>query len=117
MLLNIEHKEARPGVLVVSLSGKLLLGAESQRIESLVPEWIATGYRSFVFDLSGISHIDSTGIGRCIFSFNKILQAGGKMAMAGALGQVREAFRVTRLDTVFRFYPDAEAALSALKPS
>jgi hypothetical protein len=35
--------------------------------------------------------------------------------MAGAEGVVREGFRVTRLDTVFRFAPDVETAAAQLR--
>ena len=77
MVLEIDHKEARPGVVVVSMTGKLQLGPESQKLESLIPQLIAEGYKGFVFDLGGVSHIDSTGIGRCIYSFNKVAQARG----------------------------------------
>lgn len=90
-----------------------MLGPEGQELERLVGELIEKGYRKFVFDMAGVSHIDSTGIGRCIASLNKIMQAGGKLHMAAAAGQVREGFRVTRLDRVFRFFEDVPAAQAA----
>ena len=71
-------------------------------------------------DLSGVTHIDSTGIGTFMLaSFGKVRQAGGELVMAGAgSGVVREGFRVTRLDSVFHFYPDVESAVGALsKPA
>jgi len=40
---------------------------------------------------------------------------GGQMRLAGATGAVRDSFRVTRLDTVFSFYPDVEAACEGLR--
>jgi hypothetical protein len=43
-----------------------------------------------------------------------IMQSGGKLVIAGATGQVREGFRVTRLDRVFRFVEDMEAARAAV---
>ncbi|MCX6625846.1 MAG: STAS domain-containing protein, partial [Acidobacteria bacterium] len=70
--------------------------------------------RNFVIDLSGVTHIDSTGIGRFIAGFNRVFQAKGRLVMAGATGQVRDSFAVTRLDTVFRFYPGPAEALAAL---
>jgi anti-anti-sigma factor len=112
--LNIEHRELAPAAALVSLSGRLMLGPEGQELERLVAVLIEKGYRKFVFDMSGVSHIDSTGIGRCIASLNKIMQAGGKLHMAAAAGQVREGFRVTRLDRVFRFFEDVGGAQSAL---
>jgi anti-anti-sigma regulatory factor len=45
---------------------------------------------------------------------NKLRQAGGGLRMAGATGQVRDAFHVTRLDTIFNFDDNVEAALKAL---
>ena len=64
--------------------------------------------------MSGLTHIDSTGIGRCISSLNKISQAGGKLSMASATGQVRDGFRITRLDRIFRFYDDVPGAEAAI---
>ncbi len=112
--LNIEHRELKPGTVLIALSGRLMLGPEGQEVERAVNDLLAKGYRRFVFDMSGITHIDSTGIGRCIASLNKIMQSGGKLHMAGAAGQVRESFRVTRLDRVFRFFDDLAAAQAGL---
>jgi anti-sigma B factor antagonist len=114
MLLEIGHKEIKPGVLVVTLAGRVMLGSESAEIETLVEKGIQEGTRHFVFDLAGVTHIDSTGIGRFISSLNKVRQASGSLRMAAASGQVRDAFRVTRLDTVFKFYHDTEEALQGL---
>jgi len=91
-----------------------MLGPEGEQLESVVDTLLAQGYRRFIFELSGITHIDSTGIGRCIASLNKIMAAGGKLHMAAAAKAVREGFRVTRLDRVFRFFDDTAAAQAAL---
>jgi anti-sigma B factor antagonist len=114
-MLEIEHRNAGEGTVIVTLAGKLMLGPESQRVETLVESLLAEGYRNFVFDLAGVNRIDSTGIGRFIYCYNKIAQAGGRLMMAGAQGYLRESFRVSRLDTVFRFYPDVESALEPLR--
>ncbi|HWQ53535.1 MAG TPA: STAS domain-containing protein [Bryobacteraceae bacterium] len=115
MLLEIDHRETAGGTVVVTLSGKLMLGPESQQVETLVSELLEHGRRDFIIDLAGITRIDSTGIGRLIFCFNKIAEAGGRLLMAGAQGYLRESFRVSRLDTVFRFYPDVETAAGKLQ--
>jgi len=114
MLLQIDQKELKPGVIVISLTGRVMLGPESAQIETLVADLLSQGHQKFIFDLSSVSHIDSTGIGRFISSFNKVIQTGGTMHMAGATGTVRDGFRVTRLDTVFKFFPDVESASAAM---
>lgn len=114
MALAIEQKEVKPGVAVVSLAGRVMLGNESAQIETLVANALQAGCKHLVFDLAGVTHIDSTGIGRFISSLNKARVAGGSLRMAAASGQVRDAFHVTRLDTVFKFYDTVEAALEGL---
>jgi anti-sigma B factor antagonist len=112
--LRIETAELEPGIVVIKLAGSVMRGPESQEIETLVPQFLAAGHRNIIFDLSEVKKIDSTGIGRFIFSLNKVAAAGGRLAMAGAEGYVRDVFRVTRLDTVFRFYPTTQSAAEAL---
>ena len=112
--LQIEHQQPQPGVAVIALTGKVMLGANTGAIDELITSLIAQGVRKIVIDLAGVTHIDSTGIGVLIASLGKVTEAGGAMAMAGASGVVREGFRVTRLDRVFRFYADRAAALEAI---
>jgi len=110
MATDLVYDEIVPGTVVVPLSGKLMLGQGGGQIVGQVEELLRQGKRTFIFDLSGVSAIDSTGIGHFIASFNKIMAAGGDMRMAGATGHVLDAFRVSLLDTVFRFFPNVEAA-------
>lgn len=109
--MEISHHEVAPGVVVITLAGKLTLGTETGKITSLVDELLRQGKRTLIFDLAAISSIDSTGIGRFISSFNKIGSAGGEMRMAGASKQVFQAFHVSLLDTILRFYPTLEEAV------
>jgi anti-anti-sigma factor len=109
--MEIAHHEVAAGTVVITLSGKLMLGLEGDRIVTLVEERLASGARKFIFDLADVTAIDSTGIGRFISSFNKIMAAGGEMRMAGANGHVMQSFRVSLLDKVFSFYPSLQQAL------
>lgn len=114
MALLLEHHEVPPASAVITLSGRLLLGPECAQLASLVPQLISSGHKNLVFDMRGVTHIDSTGIGRFIDTYSRLAKIGGKMRLAGASGPVRESFRVTRLDTVFSFYPTVEAACQGL---
>jgi anti-sigma B factor antagonist len=113
MLMEISHTEIAPATAVVTLTGKLLMGPESGQIVNLVDDLMRRGKRIIVFDLSGVTAIDSTGIGRFIYTYNKLMGAGGDMRMAGATGHVFQTFKVSLLDTVFRFFPTVEEAVNA----
>lgn len=103
MDLTIQHHQPDPDTTVIELSGKLLLGPGCNQLEKLVNAELAEGRQRLIFDLAGITHIDSTGIGRFIDAFNRLHASGGQMTMTGAKGPVREMFHITRLDTVLPF--------------
>jgi anti-sigma B factor antagonist len=114
MALGVEHRDVQNSTSVIELRGKLMLGEEYAPLATLVPRLIESGRRNFVFDLSGVTHIDSTGIGQFIDTYSRLGRAGGQMRLACATGTVRDSFRVTRLDTVFPFYATVESACEGL---
>jgi len=117
MSVSIAHTEIAPSTRVITISGMLLLGPGCAQLEELVPQLVAAGARNLVFDLSGLTRIDSTGIGRFIDTYGRLKKSGGEMRLAGAAGPVRESFRLTRLDRVFSFYPTLDAACMGLLPA
>jgi anti-sigma B factor antagonist len=111
--MEIRYEQATPATAIVTVSGKLMLGAGTERIVALVDRLLGEGTQNVVFDLAGVTALDSTGVGQFIAAFNKIVSRGGQMRMAGAGGHVLQTFRVSRLDRMFPFYPSAEEAAKA----
>ena len=109
--MEIQHKAAGPGAAVATLSGKLLLGSGTERITALADKLLSEGTKTVIFDLAGITALDSTGVGQFIAAFNQIAAAGGQMRMAAASGHIMHTFKVSRLDLVFPFYASAEEAV------
>jgi len=75
MLMEINHRETAPGVVVIRLSGRVMLGPESEQIVTLVEGLLRDGKSTIIFDLAGVRSLDSTGIGRFIACYNKIVSA------------------------------------------
>jgi anti-sigma B factor antagonist len=111
MALGIErHDDDGGAISVVVLRGKLMLGQDAQQLETVIPGLLNDGRTKLIFDLSNVTHIDSTGIGRFIDAYSRLMKVSGKMRLAGANGAVRDSFRVTRLDTVFSFFATVDDA-------
>jgi anti-anti-sigma factor len=108
--MEISHNEIARGVILIKLAGRVMMGPESEPITTLVSALLNQSKRVIIFDLSGITAIDSTGIGRFIASYNEISAAKGEMRMAAATSLLARVFHACRLDTVFRFYPTVEDA-------
>ncbi|HWF08433.1 MAG TPA: STAS domain-containing protein [Bryobacteraceae bacterium] len=120
MVLSITTRHCEPDVTVIEINGRITLGRESGQIETFVLKALGEGAAKIVFDLSQVSYIDSTGIGIIAYCFGKASQKGAQAAVAGAAGLVLDVFRLTRLDSVIRFFPDVAAAcagLAAVSPS
>ena len=113
--LEISQSEAAPGVALIKLTGRLTLGPESAQLETLAIDLFSGGTRKIIIDLGGVTHIDSTGIGRCIACLNKSMQVKGQLHMACAKGQVRDSLRVTRLDRMFKFFDTLEEAKAGFR--
>jgi anti-sigma B factor antagonist len=114
MALGVEHQDIQNSTSIIKLRGKLMLGEEYAQLATLVPQLLENGRRNLIFDLSGVTHIDSTGIGQFIDTYSRLGRVGGQMRLACATGAVRDSFRVTRLDTVFPFYATVESACDGL---
>ncbi len=112
-LIEISHYEIAPDAVVIKIGGKVMMGPESEQITTLVDDLLKQGKRTLIFDIAGVTRIDSTGMGRFISSYNQVAAKGGEIRMAAAPRFVFQAFHVCRLDTVFRFYATVDDARQA----
>jgi len=114
MILEIETRKVAPDIAIVQFTGKITLGRESQRIETVVDELLREGSRKLIFDLGAVTYIDSAGLGMITLCSGKVAEGGGVLRVAGATGLAAKLFKITRLDTVIPFYETVEAASEGL---
>jgi anti-sigma B factor antagonist len=114
MLLEVETRRIGPDVTVLEMVGKIALGRESQRVETLVQDLLRQNERKLIFDVSRVTHMDSTGIGVMAYCFGTLNRCGGEMRVAGAAGKVLHLLQITRLDSVLPLYPSVDAACVSL---
>lgn len=111
-MLEISATQVEPGVGVITPVGRFTIRTLGDSLDLKLQELLDQGCKTIVVDLGGVTHLDSTGIGKFIQSLNLVMASGGRLLMAAAQPAIRESFRVTRLDTVFQFLPTLEEALS-----
>jgi anti-anti-sigma factor len=114
MLLQIEERQIEPGITVVQLSGKLALGRESQRLESIAADIAGKGAAKVILDLTKLDYIDSAGIGIVALASGRVKQAGGKLAVVAAQGRVLEVLKVAGVDTLLNITDTIESAAAAV---
>jgi anti-anti-sigma factor len=118
-MLTVEKRLVDTDVAVLQLAGRLNLGRDCQRVEWQVDDLLREGKLSVVFDLSGLSFIDSAGVGMVMMCFVKLKKSGGTLLVAGAKGYVEDTLKMTRVNEVLQLFPsvDAAAASFAKPPS
>jgi len=100
------RKSGQTSILVVE--GKLSIGAAVDEFRDGWNDAVSEGAHDIIVDLSRVPIIDSSAIGSLIRCHSVISAKGGKLKLVGAHEIVRQAFKMTRLDSVFEFY-DKEA--------
>jgi len=110
--LNIQRRVLEPNSVVVEVAGRIVAGPECQQIEWLVADLLSQGEKKIVFDISGVTYIDSTGVGIIAMCFGKMKKARGDLCVAGARGIVEEVLKMTKLDGIISLYPTVAAAVT-----
>lgn len=114
MSLEIEMRRIEPGITVLELAGKISLGRESQRVETVVQDLLRLDEKRIVLDISRVDHVDSTGIGILAYCYGTMNRSGGDLRIAGASGKVLHLLQITRLDGVLPLCDSVEMACASL---
>lgn len=113
--MTINCKSPASEVAGIALGGRVTIQQKPEQIVDTVEELLAAGKKIILFDLAGVTAIDSTGLGQFTVSYSKILAAGGKMSIEGVTDRIMGVFRVTKLDTVLEVH-DSVAEGSSQPP-
>jgi anti-sigma B factor antagonist len=70
-----------------------------------------------VIDLSRVTYIDSAGMAALILAMQEVEAYGGQFFLSGLQETIRSIFETSRLDGVFRIFPDVDAAVAASESS
>ena len=100
------------GRTVVQVVGEIDVYTASQLRERLDAE-IDAGRYDLVVDLSGVSFMDSTGLGVLVGRLKQIRLNDGSMRLVCAHDRVLKVFVITGLDKVFAIYPTVGEAVAA----
>ncbi len=101
------------GVEIIKLDGKITIGAGDQQLREVISSALASGHTNILLDLSGVSTIDSSGIGELVGSYTTVTNRGGKLKLLHLPAKLNELLHVTQLITVFEVYENEPEALAS----
>lgn len=98
-------------VAVVDLSGRITMGEGSVALREHVRELMAQGHTKILLNLTGVTFMDSSGIGEMVSGYVHASHNNGRVKLCGLTRRVRDLLQVTRLYNVLDIYEYEEDAL------
>jgi len=102
-------RQHRPNVL--PLEGDIDLHV-SPAVTASLNAMIKKKPERIVIDLSRATYIDSAGMAALMLAMQDVEAYGGKFFLSGLQETTRSIFEISRLDGIFRIFPDIDAALA-----
>lgn len=102
-------------VLLVRLKGELDLAA-AERIRSELDQKIGSNNtRHLLLDLSGVTFIDSSGIGVILGRYRRLANSGGRLGILRPQPQVKRILDIAGVSSLVPFYRSEKEGLSRLQ--
>jgi len=114
--MKIERSE-EDGVTVVALEGVIRLGESARAFSTYLEDLLSEQVPAVLIDLSGIDHVDSTGLGELVGYLQRFTEEGRRLALLNPHRRILNLLRLTRLDDILPIFEDRERALTELGAS
>jgi anti-anti-sigma factor len=71
-MLQIQTTHLQPDIVVLEITGRITIGRECKELEWATESLVLEQRKKIIFDLAGVTHIDSTGIGIIVMSAGQV---------------------------------------------
>lgn len=99
-------------VTVVDVRGHLTILEVGELVQS-IERLLKQNRKKIVLNLTGLSYLDSSGIGELARVYSTVLKRGGEMKVIGLVSRVQEVLKITGLYQIFAEFPDERSALES----
>ena len=106
-------RDEREGVVILSLSGKLMGGPDADKFHTELKGLLEQGKKNILVDMNDISWVNSTGLGILIAGHATMTDNQGTMKLCRVSKRVDSLLMVTRLNMIFESYDDQAQAIAS----
>ncbi len=111
--LSLETRN-RGDILIVHCQGRIVYRDEAAALSHVVGEVLHHGGK-VVIDLSGVTSIDSAGIGELVFLHTRARSQNAVLKVANPCAIVRELLDLTNVDSVMEIHANLNDAMAAFQ--
>jgi anti-sigma B factor antagonist len=109
MKISLTH-EAKTEI--ISLNGDFISEPDQIALRNRVRGLVTGGNNNLVIDFPHVKYINSCGLGSLVCALTTVRKSGGDIRLVGIGKDVERVMKVTKLDTIFRIFPDIASATS-----
>ena len=102
--MPVEARQLDSGTAVVTISGRLSMGGETERLDATVKGLLLKDTKKFVLDITGLEYLDSSGIGMVVSCLTNVKKAGGELCVAGANPRIKRIFNMTGVENMMPMF-------------
>jgi anti-sigma B factor antagonist len=110
--MKIVRKVIDNSFIVLEITGEVRLGESAEHLSSELASLLSdASVEGVVLDLENINYLDSTGLGELVGYLGRFQDSGKRLKLVKPNQTIVKLLQLTRLDLVFKIYPDEESAL------
>ena len=114
--MNLNYNiEIEDPVVIYQLDGKITTDQDYLGLEKEVFEHLNKNYYRIVFDLTKLTHTNSSGIGFFMRTLTKSRIMGGELVLIGINGNVEKIFSISKLDEIYTICENQVEAINYFK--
>jgi anti-sigma B factor antagonist len=114
--MQLEIRERNVGeVVILEMFGKITIGEGSVQLRDSVGKLLDASRNKIILNLSGVTYMDSSGIGELVSRYTTTKNAGGRLKLLNLPKKIKDLLMITKLLTVFEIYEDEQAALDSFQ--
>jgi anti-sigma B factor antagonist len=110
--INIRHTN---GVTILDVTGRITLGEGSITVRDAVQEAIKTNTKKLILDMSGVSYMDSSGVGELTGAYTSLKNKDCQLKLLHLTKKIDDLMQITKLATIFDIYSDEKEAIASFK--
>ncbi len=108
----VAHKEKN--ALVVSAKGRLD-AVTTPQFENSIFNFISRGENIFIINFAHLDYISSAGLRSILATAKKLKETKGEILFAGVQDPVKEVFKISGFNSIFRIFSTDEEALATIE--
>jgi len=101
------------GVVVISLTGKIMGGPEATEINEKFHQLIDEKKLKIIIDLNNVEWMNSSGLGILIGAVTLLSNNQGKLRLINVSDRIQNLLKITKLSGIFETSDSLEAAISS----